>query len=505
MNNNLINNEKILNTLLASFGVSHVIFSMGAENSSLKREMESSDQYKIYQAIDERNAGYFALGLALELKTPVGVVCNTNAAATNFLPAITEAFYQHLPVLFIAEVSADSEKTDPAIDNTFKTFTKESYHVPLIFNKDQERKNIVNINKTLQSLTLYGTGPVFLSYELAKESNNNIGCFDLPIIKGISAHRDETLWKEKVADLEKAKRIGILVGSEIDINNNALLEFSEKLDCVVIKNTTFFDVLSNNNIDKNIFPEYIITFSETLTEFDRVKINQLEKLPFKHWHVNSTGHYYDMFGKLDTVFIATPDEFLDYFNKTSKTRKGHEYVKSCNIIKNTGILKSPTIEYRIFKALSSNLKQGFVQNSLEIPLEEYDNLEWNNSLIINDTAYSKEKIGCLSTFLGMARYMKTPCYIIIDDICFYNDMNALMLREIHNNIHILLINKHQVSETSYTQTTQEEYRHEDNLKEWAISTGFDYLYFDSIDALIKYIENASGQKNYLPILLEISI
>ena len=503
MNNNLINNEKILNNLLTSFGVSHVIFSIGSEDSSLKREMETSNQYKIYQAIDERNAGYFALGLALELKAPIGVVCNTNAAATNFLPAITEAFYQHLPVLFIAEVSADSEKTDPAVDNTFKTFTKESCHVPLIFDKDQERKNIVDISKALQSLILYGAGPVFLSYEFARE--NNIVCAGLPIIKAISAHRDEALWNEKVADLEKAKRIGILVGSEIDISNNALLEFSEKFDCLVIKNTTFLDAILNNNIDVNIFPEYIITFSETLTEFDRLKISLLKKLPFKHWHVNLSGYYYDIFGKLDTVFLATPNEFLDYFNKISKIRKGHEYVKSCNAIQNTGVLKSQKPEYRIFKALSSNLRQGFVQNSLETPLEEYDNLEWNNDLIINDTTYSKEKIGCLSTFLGMARHMKNPCYIIIDDICFYNDMNALMLREIHNNIHILLINKHQVSKASYTQTTPEGYRRENNLKEWAISTGFYYLYFDSIDALIKYIENASDQKNYLPILLEISI
>ena len=50
---------------------------------------------------DERSAAYVALGLAQQLRAPVGLVCTSGTAAVNFGPAVVEAFYQGVPLLVL--------------------------------------------------------------------------------------------------------------------------------------------------------------------------------------------------------------------------------------------------------------------------------------------------------------------------------------------------------------------------------------------------------------------
>jgi 2-succinyl-5-enolpyruvyl-6-hydroxy-3-cyclohexene-1-carboxylate synthase len=50
---------------------------------------------------DERSAAYYALGLAAQLKSPVACVCTSGTAASNYLPAVTEAYYTGIPLVVI--------------------------------------------------------------------------------------------------------------------------------------------------------------------------------------------------------------------------------------------------------------------------------------------------------------------------------------------------------------------------------------------------------------------
>ena len=55
------------------------------KNTAWEQEKKITKQkkYKIVDTIDERNASYYALGLALELKEPVAVVCFRNVKKFN--------------------------------------------------------------------------------------------------------------------------------------------------------------------------------------------------------------------------------------------------------------------------------------------------------------------------------------------------------------------------------------------------------------------------------------
>ncbi len=51
--------------------------------------------------IDERSAGFFALGLAKVSKKPVVLLCTSGTAAANYYPAIIEAFYSSVPIVIL--------------------------------------------------------------------------------------------------------------------------------------------------------------------------------------------------------------------------------------------------------------------------------------------------------------------------------------------------------------------------------------------------------------------
>lgn len=51
--------------------------------------------------LDERSAGFVALGLAKASHQPVALVCTSGTAAANYLPAVVEAFHSRLPLVVI--------------------------------------------------------------------------------------------------------------------------------------------------------------------------------------------------------------------------------------------------------------------------------------------------------------------------------------------------------------------------------------------------------------------
>lgn len=51
--------------------------------------------------LDERSAGFVALGLAKASRRPVALVCTSGTAAANYLPAVVESFHSRLPLVVI--------------------------------------------------------------------------------------------------------------------------------------------------------------------------------------------------------------------------------------------------------------------------------------------------------------------------------------------------------------------------------------------------------------------
>ncbi len=86
---------------LARGGLSTVCLAPGSRSTPLALAFAAQPAIRLYRHLDERSAGFFALGLALATGRPVALLCTSGTAAANFHPAIIEAYYAYVPLLVL--------------------------------------------------------------------------------------------------------------------------------------------------------------------------------------------------------------------------------------------------------------------------------------------------------------------------------------------------------------------------------------------------------------------
>lgn len=86
---------------LARGGLREVVIAPGSRSTPLVFAFAECPLITVYSLLDERGAAFFALGLAQAADRPVALVCTSGTAAANFLPAVVEAHYGHIPLLVL--------------------------------------------------------------------------------------------------------------------------------------------------------------------------------------------------------------------------------------------------------------------------------------------------------------------------------------------------------------------------------------------------------------------
>ncbi|MCB9100926.1 MAG: 2-succinyl-5-enolpyruvyl-6-hydroxy-3-cyclohexene-1-carboxylic-acid synthase [Anaerolineales bacterium] len=86
---------------LARAGLRYVCIAPGSRSTPLTIAFFQHADISVHSLLDERSAGFFALGMALASSQPVAVVCTSGTAASNFHPAVTEAYYAQIPLLVL--------------------------------------------------------------------------------------------------------------------------------------------------------------------------------------------------------------------------------------------------------------------------------------------------------------------------------------------------------------------------------------------------------------------
>lgn len=86
---------------LAASGVKTLVASPGFRNSPLLLAAHRTHGLQVHTAVDERGAGFFALGVSRAQRLPVALLCTSGTAAGNYLPAIMEASHSRVPLLVL--------------------------------------------------------------------------------------------------------------------------------------------------------------------------------------------------------------------------------------------------------------------------------------------------------------------------------------------------------------------------------------------------------------------
>jgi 2-succinyl-5-enolpyruvyl-6-hydroxy-3-cyclohexene-1-carboxylate synthase len=85
-----------------AMGVGTVVFSPGSRNAPLIIAATGRDDIKVRTVLDERSAGFQALGESLLTGKPVALCCTSGSAVANYYPAVLEAYYSKVPLVIIS-------------------------------------------------------------------------------------------------------------------------------------------------------------------------------------------------------------------------------------------------------------------------------------------------------------------------------------------------------------------------------------------------------------------
>ena len=84
---------------LARCGMRHAVTSPGSRNAPIALALAGDGRIQAHSVVDERSAGFVALGIAKVTGVPVAVTCTSGSAAANLMPAVVEAHEARVPLV----------------------------------------------------------------------------------------------------------------------------------------------------------------------------------------------------------------------------------------------------------------------------------------------------------------------------------------------------------------------------------------------------------------------
>src|SRR3954467_7804959 len=86
---------------LARSGVRRAVISPGSRSTPLSVALWREPKIEVNVILDERSAGFFALGTALATGIPAAVLCTSGSAAANLHPSVVEADEAGVPMVIL--------------------------------------------------------------------------------------------------------------------------------------------------------------------------------------------------------------------------------------------------------------------------------------------------------------------------------------------------------------------------------------------------------------------
>lgn len=521
--------------LLKEHGVNNIVLCPGSRNSPIVQSIANDEAFTCHSVTDERSAGFFALGLALHGGKPAAVCCTSGSALLNIHPAVAEAFYQQVPLVVIsadrpeAWIGQMDGQTVPQ-PNVFGSLTKKSVSLPEVHTKEDEWYCNRIINEVLMELTHHGKGPVHINVPLS-EPLFKFTTQELPEVRVITRYQGlnvyDRQYSELIDRLNKYNKRMMVVGQM-----TLIYLFEKKISKLIYKHFTWLtEHLSNRvipgmpvkNFDAILYaankeqkdklrPELVITYGGHIVS-KRLKQFLRENPPKEHWHVALDGEVVDQFGALTTVIEMDPFEFLEKIAYLLET-KIVDYPRIWENLSKS--LHEPEFPYSEMAAIGMLFKQlpetsaihlgnsSAVRYAQLFPMPETVEVCGNRGTAGID--------GSLSTAIGYASASNKPNFIVIGDLSFFYDMNALWNGSIKNNIRILLLNNgggeifqsipgFEMNDNTHRFVTA---THSTSAKGWAIERGFEYIDVHNMEELLEaMISFTQPEEKEKPMIVEV--
>ena len=472
--------------------IQNIVISPGSRNAPLTISFSENPYFKCFSIVDERSAAFFALGMALQQRKPVAVVCTSGSALLNYYPAIAEAFYSTIPLLVISadrppyKIDVGDGQTIRQ-DHVFHRHIGYSANLKLDVSHAKERievyaahllkekqaavhdYNLHEINKAMEVL-IQKKLPVHINVPFEEPLYETCSQTVKPPLQKISRELVETLDLESLEVFSelwnKAQKKMVLVGVNYpnSIEKKYLDTLGKDPSVIVLTETTsnlhhpnFFPSIDSivfpieksaesDRLFKELQPDLLLTFGGLIVS-KKVKAFLRRYRPKYHWHVDPIKAY-DTYFSLTHHYKSNPNGFFrslfkmthtvlesGYFNRWDKVRKHYEnqrekYVKEL-----------PFSDFSVFDHLFRQIPDHWQVHLANSSTVRYAQLfDLNPFLRIFCNRGTSGIDGSTSTAVGAAYHESKPTVLITGDLSFYYDSNALWNNYISKDFRIILIN-----------------------------------------------------------------
>lgn len=513
---------QLLAHLMKFYGVDHLVISPGSRNAPISIHFSEIEAFRCYSIVDERSAAFTALGMAQSLKRPVAATCTSGSAAANYYPAVTEAFYQNIPLLLLT-ADRPSDYVDLFDGQTIRQkniFQQHSYGDFQLLEDSAENAddyNFATIKKAIE-LCIEKQGPVHINIPLEEPLYDLVS--ELPVMPDI----ENTLQKKNpelpgniLAEWNTAKRVLILTGSipysqELNmqlaqiVKNHSAVVLTEAGSNLV--NEKFFGhtdryIYSFSDEDFHRFaPDLLITVGQNVVS-KKVKQFLRKAKPAKHWHIDPYWHP-DTYFSLTTKIQSAPEVFFGklvqqirlepqtYYNqwdslRSKKDQKHNEYVQ-----------KTGYSDFYLFSLLWQLIpKEYHIHFSNSTAIRYAQLFDFNTHKIFCNRGTSGID-GSTSTAMGYAIASGNPTVLVTGELSFFYDINGLWNQYIPPYARIIVFNNGGgdifkfIPGPSRAENALEEFiatSHRKTAEHFARHFGFSYVRVEDDGTLERVLEN----------------
>lgn len=464
-------NVRALISIAKQKGVTHVVFSPGSRNAPLVIGFTADPDFNCISVPDERSAGFIALGIAQGTGKPVIVCCTSGSATVNYYPAVTEAFYQRIPLVV---VSADRplDLVDQADGQTIRQQGVFANHVHYQANLPNDAEGegygyLIErmINEAFNEAWI-NPGPVHINMPFSEPLYTT-----LPPETEVEKWRNiqivpcrqqpTTEWDKLGLAWNQSKKKIIIIGQlapdhqlEEYVNILALdpgtLIFTESTSNIRVKNAIVGIDRVVNTIRhehwRHVDADILLTFGEAVVS-KKIKAMFRENKPKQHWHVAMRHPHPDTYHALTVSVVARPRAFLEFLSEHSiitDSDFGSRWVdldNSRDELHADFLSKAPWSDMKLFERLLPAIPADAVLHLANSSPVRYVQLFKEGRHVPHYCNRGAAGIdGCTSTALGFAMVSSKLNILISGDIAFLYDSNAFLNRNVPQNLRVIVIN-----------------------------------------------------------------
>lgn len=457
--------------VLAARGVRDIVISPGSRNAPLILAAKSEPRLRCHVVIDERSAAFVGLGIAIETQRPVALVCTSGSAVLNYGPALSEAFYRHVPLI---AVTADrpSEWIDQDDSQTirqngiFENIVKASFELDTDNGTVAQRRFFERtVNDALNTAVELPQGPVHINVRLDQPleciTERDSQFKAIPFVR--SFQETIPVFDSAIIDRLQDKKILIVAGfgspdSEL---NEAVSRFAVKTGAAVM-----FEAQSNlnpccpsvPNIDvtlssltqeqlSELTPDIVISFGGSLvSRMLKTYLRGCDRL--EHWHIGPSQRLIDCFLHLTRQFDCCSSALFkklnDIIGDTTTRDYGLKWAQASQKASLRASEMARTSEWSDLKAMSMIIAaipgHWHLQLSNGTAVRYAQLFDYKHIARIDCNRGVSGIDGCTSTAVGAHIYYNDVTLLVTGDMSAAYDIGALGLRQITPRFKIAVLN-----------------------------------------------------------------